>query len=602
MTSDSKFTMPRSYVKKVGGRLYQNYNPGAIKNAVDAVRYKKMSLRRASEAFGVPKSTISDHLNSKEPIKKCGGQTVLNTNEENLLVEGLLKCSEWGFPMKCRDIQLVVQSYLDRLGKSINKNNRFKNNLPGKDWVELFLKRNNTLSLRFGENIKRVRAAVSTSVLNEYFDNLYAVLKDIPPENIFNYDETNFVDDPGKKLVVVKRGTKHPEVIKDTSKTSISVMFCVSADGKMLPPYTVYKAKHMYPTWVEGGVEGACYNRNDSGWFDMPIFEDWFFKCFLPTCRYLKGPKVMIGDNLSSHISLEVIQLCEKNNIRFILLPPNATHLCQPLDVAVFRPIKRSWRMLLDDWKDKNSGPIPKSEFPKLLRNTLEKLHESMQNNIKSGFNATGIYPFNKQKVLNKIPNRSEDGDNDLSNSWTEAFVDILSDVRNRKELVKKSRGKKINISAGKSVRIEDLKKKDEPLGSEHLEVFNEIQEENSTDIYAPSTSGTQKNKILEIINEEDCIDPNIVLKRDDFIIVKYETNKRNVMYIGQVEKVKTPLICVNFLRKKTSSQEGPYFVFPQVKDKSNITKLQVVRKLVPTKIMKRGRFIFDDIDISNFN
>lgn len=38
-------------------------------------------------------------------------------------------------------------------------------------------------------------------------------------------------------------------------------MFCVSADRKMLPPYTVYKAKHMYPTWMEGGIERAGYNR-----------------------------------------------------------------------------------------------------------------------------------------------------------------------------------------------------------------------------------------------------------------------------------------------------------------------------------------------------
>jgi len=573
-----------------------------IKNAIDAVRCKKMSIRRASEAFGIPKSTLCDHLNTKTLIKKPGGQPILNTDEESRLVEGLLKCSEWGFPMKCRDIQLVVKSYLDRLGKSSNKRNKFNNNLPGKDWVELFLKRNNTLTLRFGENIKRVRAAVSTSVLNEYFDNLNEVLKDVPPDNIFNYDETNFVDDPGKKLVVVRRGTKHPEVIKDTSKTSISVMFCVSADGKMLPPYTVYKAKHIYPTWIEGGVDGAGYNRNDSGWFDMSMFEDWFITCFLPACHNLDGPKVIIGDNLASHLSLEVIQLCEKNNIHFVLLPPNATHLCQPLDVAVFRPIKRCWRNTLDTWKVKNSGTIPKSEFPKLLRNTLEKLSETMQNNIKSGFSATGIYPFNKQKVLNKVPSRSEENDDDKSRSWTEAFVDILSDVRNKKDTVKKFRGKKINISAGKSVRIDDIKNKDELNDIGDLDDPDSVQEENSIDIYAPSTSGTQGNDLSETIDEEDCIDPNIVIKKGDFIIVKYETNKRNIMYIGQVEMDKPPLIYVNFLRKKTSAQEKSYFVFPQVKDKSNITKMQVVRKLVPSKIMKRGRFIFDNIDTTNFH
>lgn len=245
VSPDRKITMPRSYKKTVGGRSYQNYGLNIIKNAVDAVRSKKMSIRRASEAFGIPKSTKCDHLNSKTTLKKSGGQPIINTDEESRLVEGLLKCSEWGFPLKCRDIQLVVKSYLDRLGKS-SEINKFNNNLPGRDWVELFLKRNNTLTLRFGENIKRVRAAVSTSILNEYFDNLNEVLKNIPPDNIFNYDETNFVDDPGKKLVVVRRGTKHPEIIKDTSKTSVSVMFCVSAAGKMLPPYTVYKAKHIY--------------------------------------------------------------------------------------------------------------------------------------------------------------------------------------------------------------------------------------------------------------------------------------------------------------------------------------------------------------------
>jgi len=31
---------------------------------------KKISIRRASEAFGIPKSTLCDHLNAKTIIKK----------------------------------------------------------------------------------------------------------------------------------------------------------------------------------------------------------------------------------------------------------------------------------------------------------------------------------------------------------------------------------------------------------------------------------------------------------------------------------------------------------------------------------------------------
>lgn len=121
-------------------------------------------------------------------IKKPGGQTVLDCIEEKKLVHGLIKCAEWGFPMKCRDVQLIVKSNLDRIGK--NQKNKFKNNLPGKDWVDLFLQRNKEVTLRFGENIKRAHS--TKDELNRYFDNLAETLIDIPPSNIFNYDETNF--------------------------------------------------------------------------------------------------------------------------------------------------------------------------------------------------------------------------------------------------------------------------------------------------------------------------------------------------------------------------------------------------------------------------
>lgn len=60
-----------------------------------------------------------------------------------------------------------------------------------------------------------------------------------------------------------------------------------------------------------------------------------------------------------------------------------------------------------------------------------------------------------------KIPSRFDDAniDPNVTASWTEAFVDILSDVRNKKNIVKKARGKRIDISAGKSIRVEDIQK-----------------------------------------------------------------------------------------------------------------------------------------------
>lgn len=196
--------MPRAYVRKVGGRPYQNYDVETLDKAVNAVLKTNISIRQAAEQFQVPKSTISDNLKahkSNKIIKNPGTPTALNTDQEEKLVQGLLICSEWGFPLKCRDIQLVVKSFLDRLGKSHRA--CFVNNIPGKDWINSFLRRHQHLTLRFGENIKRVRAGVTKTTLQLYFNNINNILKDVPPTNIFNYDETNFVDDPGKKLVVV---------------------------------------------------------------------------------------------------------------------------------------------------------------------------------------------------------------------------------------------------------------------------------------------------------------------------------------------------------------------------------------------------------------
>jgi len=124
--------MARTYKKKVGDRNYQHYNSAMLKKAVDAVRKKLLTISRASEKFGVPKSTICNHvkaLSYNKKINNPGGQTMLSHDEEKNLVLGLIKCGEWGFPLKCRDIQLAVKSYLDRLGKKT----RFKNNWPGKD-------------------------------------------------------------------------------------------------------------------------------------------------------------------------------------------------------------------------------------------------------------------------------------------------------------------------------------------------------------------------------------------------------------------------------------------------------------------------------------
>ena len=209
--------------------------------------------------------------------------------------------------------------------------------MPGNDWTELFIKRH-SLAHRLSDNVRSSHLQISSDAIELYFRNLSETLEGIPERNIFNYDETNVTDDPSQKKCVVRRGLARTERKAEHSKQSVSIMFSGNAVREYLPPMVVYKVKNVYKGWMIGGPKGTIYDFTPSGWFDMKTFEKWFFEIFLKLSDKLGSPKVIIGDNLGCHFSCKVIETCLQKDIRFITLVPNTIHLCQPLDLAVFRP------------------------------------------------------------------------------------------------------------------------------------------------------------------------------------------------------------------------------------------------------------------------
>ena len=242
---------------------------------------------------------------------------------------------------------MTVNAYLTKQNQVVKE---FANNISGDDWVANFMGHHG-LTNRIAINIQRKRAQISKEQLQEYFNNVEQKLKDVPASNIWNYNETNLRDDPCAQNYVIKRGAKYPEKVMDSSKVAFSVMFTGNAEGDVLPPYAVCKSVYLYDQWVEGGPPGARYNRSQSGWFDETTFTDWFFKMMLPKLHRLEVRKVLIGDNLSSHLSDAAIKASSQNNIAFVCLYPDETHLLQLLDVAWFAPLKKVWRKTLEDWK-----------------------------------------------------------------------------------------------------------------------------------------------------------------------------------------------------------------------------------------------------------
>ena len=177
-----------------------------------------------------------------------------------------------------------------------------------------------------------------------------------------------------------------------------------SGSGERLPLFILYKGKNLYQRWMEGGPAAAVYGISESGWMDGANFLSWFTKLFLPAVPYLTetAPVLLFLDGHHSHISLELIRRARGNNILLLCLPPNTTHLLQPLDVGVFAPMKSAWRAILKRYKLETKGQqVGKEVFPSLIAKLWDTSFIPQQ--CKGGFRGAGLVPFSCEHVLQKL-------------------------------------------------------------------------------------------------------------------------------------------------------------------------------------------------------
>ena len=601
--------MPRNYKPQPGAKRYKKHGEEVMKKALEAID-KGVPYRKVEERFNIPRSVLQRHYTSKD-IKPHGGQVALGAQFEKHLVNRLVLCAEWGYPMDTFDLRCIVKAHLDRRGVN---HKCFKNNMPGKDWATSFLKRHKEyLAHRMCQNIKRYRAGVSPEIINEFFDNLQDALKDIPASNIMNYDETNLADDPGRRKVIAKRGSKYPERIINSTKSANSIMYAGCADGSLLPPYIVYKATNIYDTWTFGGPQGARYNRTKSGWFDLQCFEDWFHSIALPYLKKLPGKKMLIGDNLSSHLSASIVEKCEENEIAFCFLPANSTHLLQPLDVAFFSPLKKAWRTILENWKKgpgRKQATVAKDNFPQLLKQLTEKIKANANSNLIAGFTKCGLVPLNRNKVLDRIPNSTnaettstEDMDSTEISEIDASFLEVLKEKRygDEGEQTRRKRKRKIDIAPGKSIRGADFL--EAQSNSDHetsgtvahpspaVDYSSEDSESDDQNIPCHSRGDGEADTTLQSMAVPETNARNKIKPRKydvgDYVIFEYERE----LFPGEVTYVEEGGCNI-----KSMAKSGVNWKWPAVEDEMFYENGEIKQKINPPKKLNRGVMVVNEL------
>ena len=81
-----------------------------MSEAVKAVEMRKLSIRKASIMYNVPKSTLHDRVSRKVDLEgKPGKKPYLSIEEEEELVSFLLKCAEIGYAHTRPQVLSLVQ-------------------------------------------------------------------------------------------------------------------------------------------------------------------------------------------------------------------------------------------------------------------------------------------------------------------------------------------------------------------------------------------------------------------------------------------------------------------------------------------------------------
>ncbi|KAF2892947.1 hypothetical protein ILUMI_13226 [Ignelater luminosus] len=336
-------------------KLYRKYSPEDMGRAIAAVKSRKY-VAFSSKQFNVPRVTLLYKIQRKYEVNcRIGPPTILIQTEEQHLVHWLLNISDAGFPGTRS--QLFDSVHI--LVKQLNRPNSFKNGRPGRKWFS------STFSTNRGNEI---RSYIDSKNLSDIFDN---------PRRIYNADETTFFLAPKEiKSLMGKGDDKNAyNFTSNDDEECLTCLITANAAGAILSPSLMPKE------WTIG--------KSDSGWMTSQSFYEFVANIFHPC----------------SHLTMKLGEF--NNQIELVALYPNATHILQPLDVAVFHPPKNCWKKGVQRYKMKNDRAKIKTEnFSPLLATVLDQSIKS--ETIGEGFKICGLCPLDENTIPYKKYFKSE--------------------------------------------------------------------------------------------------------------------------------------------------------------------------------------------------
>ncbi|KAH9192521.1 hypothetical protein AeNC1_005511 [Aphanomyces euteiches] len=262
-------------------------------------------------------------------------------------------------------------------------------------WFARFLGRHPDITFRQAQVISRARNNAQPDDLCNLYETMLTLVVgfNLKSSQVYNMDETGFHTRKLSKRVLVLRGSKSVHSKADSTSFHMSIVACASASGHVIPPTFILPGKRIDETIAGECMEDAGLTTSDSGFINASLFVEWLkhFDDSIPLI--VRRPVVLVCDGYLSHFSHpDVMRTLDERRLYLVCLPANATHLVQPLDVAVFAPYKKELARLKRKFLlDSGVPTIPKHVAVRLSCQAWKSRMSG--ENARSGFATCGLFP-----------------------------------------------------------------------------------------------------------------------------------------------------------------------------------------------------------------
>ena len=277
----------------------------------------------------------------------------------------------------------------------------------GKNWIYSFKKRNPGVQAILAERIDLPRLKASEPGRLKAFMDLYGhVIKTLrlDADAIWNVDEIGVILNDTKRRQVVYTSTDAPVVFtkQPTNRQSVTAIECVSASGERISPHVIFKsAAQTLPasrTEVHYGTRYTIHGTTKA-WTNQELFFRWLRDSFIPQSGGTGKRRVLLLDGASPHGREDAAYLARSAGVHLIWLPAHTSHMTQPLDVAVFSPLKTAYRRSLGLLqRTTEAETVTRDMFLQCYAEARDRA--ITRQNCRAGFAATGLWPFNASKIL----------------------------------------------------------------------------------------------------------------------------------------------------------------------------------------------------------